>query len=148
MALLQYVVTATWHLLSLLSCRDLFVKTRVSILSATIRGLQALHCWPWMLGSEIKNPSGDVWLQCHGNVWFCCGNVFSLRAMLGRFAIASSPNRTACCTTGSAFLRIPCSLTFPCWLCNWWIGRQDHEKLANTMRPGPVWRDFMPHIRF
>ena len=112
------------------------------------QGLQVLHCRPWMLGSEIENPNGDVWLQYHGNVWFCCGNDFFFRAMLGRFAIASSPNRTACCTTGSAFLRIPCRLTVPCWLCNWWIGRQNHEKIANTIRPGPVWEDFMPHIRF
>ena len=40
--------------------------------------------------------------------------------------VASSPNHTACCTTGSVFLRIPCSLTFPCWplkLVNWWSNR-------------------------
>ena len=51
--------------------------------------------------------------------------------------VASSPNHTACCTTGSVFLRIPCSLTFPCWPWNWWIG-QNHEKIANTIRPEPV----------
>ena len=51
--------------------------------------------------------------------------------------VASSPNHTECCTTGSVFLRIPCSLTFPCWPWNWWIG-QNHEKIANTIRPEPV----------
>ena len=30
-----------------------------------------------MLESEIENHNGDVWLQYHGNVWFCCGNDFS-----------------------------------------------------------------------
>ena len=46
----------------------------------------------FMLESEIEKPNGDVWLQYHGNVWFCCGNDFFFRAMLGRFAIASLPN--------------------------------------------------------
>ena len=38
------------------------------------QGLQVLHCRPWMVGSEIENTHGDVWLQYHGNVWFFCVN--------------------------------------------------------------------------
>ena len=107
-------MTATWHLLYLLSCRDLLVKTRrLSILLTTIQGLQVLHCRPWMLGSEIENPNGDVWLQYHGNVWFCCGNDFFFRAMFGRFTITSWLHRALnAAQMGQYFFGFPAAWPF------------------------------------
>ena len=54
------------------------------------------------------------------------GNVWSFHNYI---MVAS---RTECCTTGSVFFCIPCSLTFPCWPWNSWIANGWKNSQYNT----------------